>query len=125
MITGQIIHIVLEQHFFIIITFDDYSTLEVYAVVNKNVVNIKEGSKVVLKDNYVFTFDLDDDEVVDAGFEGNGLVMLSNVDHLSKAYGMYHGRVDFEGQTLNIGHGWVNYQTEVNSWYGYWLKSQG
>ena len=124
-INGQIIHVVLEQHFFITITFEDDSTLEGYAVVTRNVVNIKGGSRVVLTDDYVFSFDLDDDEVADAGFEGNGLVMLNNVDHLSKAYGMYHGIGDFEGQTLNIGHGWVNYISEVNSWYGYWLKCTG
>ncbi len=121
-VTGQIIHVVLEQHFFITITFDDDSTLEGYAVVYRKVVNIKVGARVVLTDNYVFTFDLDDDEVADAGFEGNGLVMLNNVDQLSKAYGIFHGTGDFEGQTLNIGHGWINYISEVNSWYGYWLK---
>jgi hypothetical protein len=115
--TGVIIHVVLEQHYFTTITFADNSTLDGYIVDERKVVNIKGSSRIVLTDNYVFDFG-------EGGFEGNGLVMLDMVKGQSKGYGLFHGTGDFEGQTLNIGHGWEPFSTVVNPWLGYWLKCQ-
>jgi len=115
--TGVILHLHVLQSYDVTITFEDGSTLEGTVEVERKIVNIKAGARVILTDNYVFDFGA-------GGFEGKGLVILDNVNHLSKAYGMYQGTGDFEGQTLNIGHTWINYITAVNSWYGYWLKCQ-
>lgn len=114
--TGPIIHLYRIQRFDVTVTFaDETTTLEGTLEVERKMVNIKAGARVILTDHYVFDFG-------DGGFEGNGLVMLDNVNQLSKAYGMYHGTGDFEGQTLNIGHTWESYISAVNPWYGYWLK---
>ena len=115
--TGLIIHAHVEQHFTTTIEFADGSTLDGTIVVDRKIVNIKTGSRVILTDHYVFTFNDGD-----AGFEGNGNVILDNVNQLSKAYGLFHGTGDFEGQTLNIGHTWASYVDSVNPWFGYWLK---
>jgi hypothetical protein len=113
--TGVVIHAHVEQHYWITITFGDGSTLDGYAVVERKIVNLKTGARVILTDNYVFDFG-------DGGFEGNGEVMLDMVNGQSLAYGLFHGTGDFEGQTLNIGHGWEPFSTVVNPWLGYWLK---
>ncbi len=114
--TGPVIHLHRLQTFDVTITFEDASTLEGTIDIERKIVNVK-GSRIILTDYYVFTFDSEG-----GGFEGNGQVLLDLVNGLSLAYGMYHGTGAFEGQTLNIGHGWESYVSAVNPWYGYWLK---
>jgi len=118
-VTGPITHLHRLQHFTTTIAFEDGSTLDGTIEVVRKMVQVpqKEANRVILTDYYVFDFG-------DGGFVGDGLVMLDNVNHLSKAYGLYHGTGDFEGQTLNIGHTWESYISAVNPWYGYWLKYQ-
>jgi hypothetical protein len=113
--TGVIIHAHLLQGYDVNITFADGSILNGTSVADRKVVNIKAGSRVILTDYYVFDFG-------DGGFEGNGEVMLDMVNGQSLAYGLFHGTGDFEGQTLNIGHGWEAFSSTPNPWIGYWLK---
>ena len=123
-VTGAVYHGHWEQHFKTKITFGDGSTCEGYLVADRKVVNIKDGTRLVFTDYYEFTFDLNEDEVADAGFVGNAEVQIDGVNSLSLAYGLFHGTGDFEGQTLNIGHTWAPYIGVVNPWYGYWLKCE-
>lgn len=122
-ITGPITHGHWLQGFDVTITFEDDSTLEGTLEIERKPVIVpqKEANRMIFTDYYIFTFPGIEP---DTGFVGNGLVMLDNVKQLSKAYGMFQGTGDFEGQTLNIGHTWASYLSAVNPWYGYWLKCQ-
>lgn len=76
----------------------------------------KDGFNNVLHDYYVLTFD-------GGGFEGNALIMVQNQgtpDFRGRAHGLFMGTGDFEGQTINAGHGWVPAGPPV--WTGYLLK---
>ena len=125
--TGPIAHRQQTQGYDITLEITGGDTLTGTAVVERKIVALPQknkGNKVILTDYYVFDFG-------DGGFEGNGKVILDNMGPpippapQSLAYGMFQGTGDYEGQTLNIGHGWEAFGAEVNPWTGYWLKYQG
>jgi hypothetical protein len=119
--TGPITHRHLLQGYDVTITFDDDSELIGTLLIERKVVFVpqKESIRRIFTDYYVFTFDGDDE---DTGFVGNGKVIIDGVNGQSLGYGLFHGTGDFEGQTLNIGHGWEAFSSTPNPWIGYWLK---
>jgi hypothetical protein len=120
--TGPIIHLYRIQRYDVIVTFADDSTLEGTLEVERKILNVKGGAKVILTDYYVFTFD---DGALARGFKGNGQVLLDNMKGRSLGWGLFHGTGEFEGQTLNIGHPWVAYGGGgPTAWVGYWLKCE-
>ena len=127
-ITGNVIHLTSLQTFEATIKFDDVTKIDLIGtlVADRKIVVVeqKEGNKVILTDYYVFTFPGEDE---DTGFEGNAQVILDGMPPTtggasSKARGLFHGTGDFEGQTLNVGHGWEAFTGTVKPWTGYWLK---
>jgi len=116
---NEVVHVTSIQTYAITITFDDDSTLEgTFSAVRVCVNVIQDGEqRINMNDYYELDF-----PTKSGGFEGKAKVILDLGRHLSMAYGLFHGTGAFEGQTLNIGHGWLNFITEVNSWTGYWLK---
>jgi len=118
--TGVIIHLYRIQCYDVTITFEDTTFITGTLEVERKIVNVKQGHRVIMSDHYVFTLD---DGAVARGFEGNGQVLLDNVKGRSLAWGLFHGTGAFEGQTLNIGHPWVAYGGGGPApWTGYWLK---
>jgi hypothetical protein len=122
--TGPIIHLHRLQGYDVTVTFEDSSTVLGNIEVERKMVNVKGGHRIVLTDYYVITLFKDElkTDPYDGGFEGNGQVLLDRVNGASLAWGLFHGTEDFEGQTLNIGHGWEAFSSTPNPWYGYWLK---
>lgn len=125
--TGNVVHSTSIQTFEAVIEFEGGETLTGELVADRKIVNIlkKDGlHKIILTDNYIFTFPGDDE---DTGFVGNAQVVLDGMPPTSgvassNAYGLFHGTGDFEGQTLNVGHGWEAFSGTVKPWTGYWLK---
>jgi hypothetical protein len=119
-VTGPVIHLHRLQGYDVTIVFDDGTPDLVGTVlVERKMANVKGGHRIILTDNYVFAFVSEG-----GGFEGNGQVLLDRVNGASLAWGLFHGTGAFEGQTLNIGHGWEAFSSTPNPWIGYWLKYQ-
>lgn len=124
--TGPVTHKYQEQFMHTVtITFEDGSTLDGTATVERKVVYVPQHGAMrwIFTDYYEFDFG-------EGGFVGNGKTILDGVVftatgiswQASLAYGLFHGTGEFEGQTLNIGHTWGEPGSEQSAWTGYWLK---